>query len=548
MGGMTMNKINSRWLVIAYLATFLLGIGLRVALIANRQVLEYDDAISYLMSTGHDGQYGQVFTNQSPPIGTWAAGSQWQRYLQIEDGLGYRQIAYDLAHRDVHPPLYYWLLHLWLSITSVNLWSGYVLNVLIDCVTALLLLWFANRYLRNFAQAALVSAIWLLSPVAIKTALWIRHYTFFTLIVVLFSFVFFEAFYRPQKISLWRPINLFLILLVVAGILTNYYFFIFVITGLLALALKVVFVNHDWKRVIYLVVCLGLGGLLFAFIHPEFYLSLTSYGQYNASGVSGVSDLAYRARFALQSLILLYSPFLFSLGLVIVACPRDLWAALSLRNIQHELKYWPDANRSHIGAQFLTWTTLFAVLPPLAVAGLYLVGFSQVHTISARYVSFLAPFVAYLPVFVWRKFHLQRRWVGVLWVGMVVLGLTTVRGLPWKAGVDATGLDIKSLHTGERFLLDSTNRGEWPSIAFQIPAESQVFANNQPRLLEQQQNWLPQLLQGGMYVSIIRESPNSQKGRAAILELIKRTNQVETISQAEKPGEWDIALYRIYPH
>jgi hypothetical protein len=66
--------------------------------------------------------------------------------------------------------------------------------------------------------------------------------------------------------------------------------------------------------------------------------------------------------------------------------------------------------------------------------------------------------------------------------------------------------------------------------------------------LEQQQDWLPQLLQGGIYVSIIRESPNSQKGRAAILELIKQTNQVETLSHAEKPGEWDIALYRIYPH
>jgi len=115
------------------------GIGLRINAISRKSTLSHDESISYLSATGHQGEYSFITSKKIKPYGQWSSASEWKRFILPEKRFCFNKIGSDLARYDIHPPLYFWMLHLWSLLFGVHLWTGPSLNLLFVLVTTFFL-------------------------------------------------------------------------------------------------------------------------------------------------------------------------------------------------------------------------------------------------------------------------------------------------------------------------------------------------------------------------------------------------------------------------
>ncbi len=134
----TRQRFRSRS-VLAYGILMTVALLLRLELIANKKTMQHDEAISYLAAAGHQRDYALTVGAGRPPAGEWVSAREWQRFMEPDRSFIFGQIAHDLADYDIHPPLYFWLLHGWILIFGTTEWAGPLLNLLIDMGTALAL-------------------------------------------------------------------------------------------------------------------------------------------------------------------------------------------------------------------------------------------------------------------------------------------------------------------------------------------------------------------------------------------------------------------------
>ncbi|MBN2303056.1 MAG: hypothetical protein JXQ72_01175, partial [Anaerolineae bacterium] len=222
-----------RFLFIFYLSTLvvlvLAGLGARLVLIADRAALEHDEAISILAAAGHQGDYARVLAGRDgpdSPYGRWVPARDWQRFMEPDEALIFGRIGADLGRYDIHPPLYFWLLHLWSLLVGAGFHAGPLLNVLFDAGTA----WGvwklaspldrqarldsgkspslqrgegdlggeANR-IHELPLCRLAAVVlWALSPVALRTTIPARQYALFTLLAVWYALAIRAAFTSPS--------------------------------------------------------------------------------------------------------------------------------------------------------------------------------------------------------------------------------------------------------------------------------------------------------------------------------------------------------------
>jgi hypothetical protein len=516
-----------------------LGFAFRIFLVFDKHILEYDDGISYLVATGHEGEYGRITINREPPIGTWVSAGDWQRMIQPEVGVGLRQIAVDLAKRDVHPPLYYWMLYGWMRLIGSHTWSGMSLNLLFDLITVLLLFQIAQKFLKP-SEAVLVCAIWLFNPFSISTSLWARQYSLFATFALLFVFFLFQTFFlgkdrRPSPFEI-----LFLGIVTTLGLLSHFYFIFFIVLGSVLVALKKYVFERDLNGVFLLGISLLGGGFLFWVIHPNFYQSFEGQMVYISMIQTGWEMFLLRAKAVLITQTILFSPVILALSLLgferVISCKGNA-------EVTNNFKFNLERIKRDRDLQFRLWIAAHTLIVTLAVVGIYMAGKSTIHTMSARYVGFLVPLVAFLPVFILRKIRYHRIFLPLFIAGILSLAFATV-----IKDFGVYSLETQSINGAEVVVVDSSKRGAWPSILLHMDRNAMVFIDDQAELLSHKSTWLPSLSEdGGLYVSYVRGDGSSIKNRDRILKAIQDKVTVEKVSASIKPGEWDVAIYKVTP-
>ena len=150
--------MSRRRLALLLLACALVGsTGLRVAGAADKQGFTHDESISVLAAACHQGDYTRLTSAGEPPFGRWVPASDWKALMRPDRALCLGEIGRDLAREDIHPPLYFWLLHAWTLAFGVGLWTGVSLNIVLAALTGLALFGLARRILGDPLQAAAVA-------------------------------------------------------------------------------------------------------------------------------------------------------------------------------------------------------------------------------------------------------------------------------------------------------------------------------------------------------------------------------------------------------
>lgn len=357
---------------------------LRIAIIVNKTTMEYDEAISYLAATCNQNRFSDASFAPLP-----RPAAEWKQYLSLAEPFCFDQIRQSLMQRDVHPPLYFWVLHLWVMAFGVHLWTGPTLNMLIAIFATLALFMLAKDVLQNGYEALLVVASYALNPSIVLISKEARQYDLLILFLILAVWFTHILINKP---STWRRAAILLMLVIAAGSLTHYLFLLFVPIACFVYAVwQMADRRRAWQMAVPL---LGGYGLAWA-LNPDFWVNINR--QAERTMMPTWSEFAMRFERVLVAFATFYYVLLPLLLLLLVAL-YFVWRERDKRQRylrQINVQGWPVFF-------FLVW---FGGV----VIGMYLAFLTPVHTIgSSKYLSMVWPFLAFTPVFALRLVHYRR--------------------------------------------------------------------------------------------------------------------------------------------
>ncbi len=491
-------------LVVAILALALvLGSGLRLDSISHKHGLHIDEAWSYVAATGHLGNFE---TGSGEPLGRWVTAARWQALWHPQSVLDFRQISVDLARYDVHPALYFWVLHVWVLVFGVTLWSGPLLNLVIDIATGAALFGLARRMLRDPLPAAVVTLTWAVSPAVRFTSSMARMYPLLALFAVLFVWLLLVASqHRSPPRHALRTYAL-LALVTAAGMLTQYQFILIVAGGAL-LAVAWLARTHV-RRCLTVLVTLAVGLALTVLVQPGVY------GQFNREQAKqqvpftllGFEEKVDGAAGCVFGFFGLERPwFTGSIDRVVRLdgfMPGRHATALAL------LAFWlvvvaagalmvPSVRRWLQGRDKTGWLAL-ALIAWVAgtIIAQNLAFLSQPKILSPRYLAVAWPFLAFLPLLVARAFSM--RWATV---AVACFCLVCPVALAWGPTnyVSSPG-PARVLTSARRAVIDCPIPGALPIIMWPMPRDAQVFVASPTQLARDPSPWVGALAPGDFYV------------------------------------------------
>ena len=473
---------------------FVASTGLRVAGGAEKDGLTHDESISYLAAACHQAEYARITVFGHPPFGQWVDAEHWRALLRPDRTLCLGQIATDLSQEDIHPPLYFWLLHGWVLVVGVGLWTGVSLNVLLAAATCLALFGLARRLLGDDLRAAAVAGVWSFSPAAIRVFAEARQYELLALVAVLFMWAC-ARFALPTRTP--RRDALLLAGAAAAGALTQFTFSLVAVAG-------AVLVTWGLRGASRRLLAGGLGSIaagyaMFSLLHPLFTLSVAR----SRSQAAPPSDdlLPGRVEASLETI----AGFVLPPGLAHGAPAVVAAAALLAASVWVVVREARGADRGEVppgGSDRAAMPLVFLWLL-ITQAALYLTFVSPGSAMDFKHLSSVWPFAAFVPVLAlagWGTWSRAR--VAIAAGGgaaLVAAGAVAVLGSP-APGVMAPEGPATALERADVVLLDNVARGVLPRVLWRVPDRARVFAAHQQHLLDDPDAWLPRLGQGDVVV------------------------------------------------
>lgn len=494
----------------------ILGCGLRLDSIVHKHGLHIDESWSYVTATGHLGNFE---TGAGEPLGRWVPASSWQALWHPQVFFDFRQISLDLAHHDVHPALYFWVLHVWVLIFGVNFWSGPLLNLFIDIATGAALFGLARRLLRDPLAAALVVLTWAVSPAVRLTSSMARMYPLLALFAVLFVWLLLIATERGRAPRHWLAVLLLLAGATAGGMLTQYQFVLIVAGGaLLAVAWLA---RTELRRCASVLGALAGGLVLTALVQPGIYEQFRreqAKQQVHATLAAFVRKVD-GACGCLSSFFGLDRPWfthridplvrlgglmpghrLSALALLCFWLVVAAAVALPIPTVRRWL--WHRDRTGWLAFVLVAWIAGTIVLQNLTFH-------SQPAVLSPRYLAVAWPFLAFVPLLVARA--LVPRAAPAIAAAFCLVFLVALAWGPLNyVSSPGPGRVLDSAH---RVMIDCPIPGALPILLWSVPSRVQVDAASPTQLLAHPASWMGELGPGDFYV----HRANGDRNQLALL-------------------------------
>lgn len=174
--------------------------------------------------------------------GGWNTPEDFNEYLAVSenDRFDYAQVYRNQVIDASHPPFYYALVHTVCSLfpETFNKWLAYSVNVLAMTGVLILLYKIAKRVTDNNLYALIGTAAYAFSIACITTTIYLRMYSTLTFFVLAFLYMTLRLYDRKNNVKFCDC--LLTVLIVMLGILTQYYFILFAgLVGLVFLVFKI---------------------------------------------------------------------------------------------------------------------------------------------------------------------------------------------------------------------------------------------------------------------------------------------------------------------
>ena len=266
----------------------LILIGIRVYFGYQKEDFFMDETFSYTLMNMKEGA-GMVQT--APEFNnTWISG----------DKIYYNQT------QDVHPPLYYFLLHTAsiLSFGNFTKWTGIVLNIIIFIGICGVLYIIGKKIFKSTIWSLVLVAIYGVSTGGVFSTIFIRMYELLIFFVLLYLNKVIDILKKNiiENESISKKDMAELVTIFVFGMLTHYHFII--ISVLISAILFIIMLLKKVKisRILTYIGINILGLLIYSIIYPSFYIHMfgTHRGAESAGNLLNISDYVERIKNTLK--------------------------------------------------------------------------------------------------------------------------------------------------------------------------------------------------------------------------------------------------------
>ena len=279
----------------------LILIGIRVYFGYQKEDFFMDETFSYTLMNMKEGA-GMIQT--APEFNNiWISGDKIKNMLVVgKDEVLRYDIVYYNQTQDVHPPLYYFLLHTSsaLSFGNFTKWTGIILNILIFIGISFALYVIGKKVFKSTIWAIVLVAIYGVSAGAIFSTIFIRMYELLILFVLLYLNKVIDILKKNiiDKEDITKKDMLELGTIFVLGMLTHYHFIIISVLISLVLFIIMLFKKVKISRICTYVGINILGLLIYSAIYPSFYTHMfgTQRGTESTGNLLNLADYADRIK------------------------------------------------------------------------------------------------------------------------------------------------------------------------------------------------------------------------------------------------------------
>ena len=276
-------KIDNKKAGIILSVIIILSLAISTFYMAAKQGFHEDELLTYNLANS---------SKQLNVDGSWNSPEDFNEYLAVSenDRFDYAQVYENQIIDASHPPFYYALVHTVCSLfpNVFSKWLAYSINVLAMVGILILLFKIGKKVTGNNLYALIASGAYALSIACITTTIYLRMYatlTFFVLAFLYMSLVMYE-----KKNTVRLSDCLMLTLIVILGILTQYYFILFAgLIGLVFLVFKIK--ERNIKDLIKYIIAALIGAVIALCIYP--YIISNVLGGNRGLGSLDISNLEF---------------------------------------------------------------------------------------------------------------------------------------------------------------------------------------------------------------------------------------------------------------
>lgn len=505
------------------------GTGLRLHALSANPNVQHDEAWSYASAAGRLGPFlaamgGEQGTSSLGPdlTGRWVPAGVWRGFWTSDGLSGVSRIAPDLSSYDVHPPLYFGLLHGWVAAFGEDVRTGRALNLVFAALTLLGIYGLARALGFVPLEGALAALVWAVSPAVVSISALARQYDLLALTTVLLVWGLVRVCAPGSRGRSVRVLDAVWLAAAAAAALLTHYQAVLLVAGAAVWAVagalrRGASARRLWWPAPAALAAGTLAGALLApgwsqafsrererlreFSTPTFYEKLDAIGLTLARFL-GAPVIALGAMVAAILVLLL----------VLLVVPRARRALVA--RIRSARSGW--------------WTVLFFLAVTAGGVCLQnLLFLSMPPQIGARYLAMAWPFVAFLPLLVFGLWPRARYALTAALCLLVLLPATVASPLLNGSG---DRLPLRQLAGADAVLVDNVGAGELPRFLWYVPADAPVFAGTQDRLLADESAWASaDLGETAYYVSILRTGGVPQR-RDSILAALQKEHVVTLLA------------------
>ncbi len=436
-----------------------------------KQNFSNDESVTYLSATGNQVRYAELVKPDSNYIDHLTVTNIWKNCYQPNPKFCFGKIANDLTQYDIHPPLYFWLIHVFILIFGLHLYTGLILNLLITIFTLWALFRLSYFILNNQLHAIMVCTFWFLSPAVVQMDLEARHYQLLALFTILLTY---SSLLIIKKEELSKKNILSVVLLSALGMLTHYYF-MFIMIGVFILF----FWRFKFSIVLAKIVAAFVGGFcLFLLIFPQFIDFIKNYllfkkGVHHVNEYQSFTDKIKTQLFASLDFGA-YGHLLKYIYLVLLIVFIIIVVSKLINN--KKLKSFSFSNPILAILLLFLWNVFFTVM-------LYLCNISPNQAVGEQYYSYIWPFIAILLVYAIRYIKVSVYITLFYLTVLFVFFIQSVKNSPYVKR-EILGEWYTEANKADLLVIDTYDRCLLPRTLYFIGNDKKVFVGDIKKMKE----------------------------------------------------------------
>jgi hypothetical protein len=477
--------------------------------------IDHDDVISVIAATCNQSRYANTTLASH-----WVTAADWQQYWHMQSFGCFGQITHGLINYDIHPPLYFWLLHIWFCAFGISIVTGLLLNIVFLSVATVAV--YTTCRLLSVSQwiACVATLAWMVSLSTRSTVGVIRQYTLFSMLTALLLLVTILWMQRRG----WAYL-VGMVVVMTAGLLTHYQF-PFPMAAILGTSALLLWKSHARREIAHLALAGISSVLLFVAILPHFRQSVLL--AHKQAQQFELLNLPIRIGGSAFSVAQLFNPldWFHPLPYGLLDWTRPTLAIISVLNIATSIAtFWfvVALFRRYFKQSPAPSTSPLSHLPILSgiatlvlVILMYVSFVSPVHAIGLQYLNFITPMLfvgiacaaeSCVPV-------ISERRAVTLPATLIACAVFATSLTVWQR---TELLPIRAMGKADSIVLDSARRGILPTALWYAKPTARVYATSQDDLL-QKFPVLPPRASGTLIYVSSETFENTVKNQQAILK------------------------------